>query len=104
MTKIFYPQFKPLNHKTGYLRNVNHSILNNKMTLGPKCLEIEMNLKKILKVLHLIQNGNCLNFFCRFIKYNIMQAKNIFKMKILFFVRYPYSVSFNFYKNVVDRY
>jgi dTDP-4-amino-4,6-dideoxygalactose transaminase len=54
MTKIFYPQFKPLNHKTGYLRNVNHSILNNKMTLGPKCLEIEMNLKKILKVKHVI--------------------------------------------------
>lgn len=43
-----FPNFKPLNHTKGYLKNVSNSIINNRVTQGPKCLELENKIKKFL--------------------------------------------------------
>ena len=43
-----FPNFKPLNHTKNYLENVSSSIINNRVTQGPKCAELEDKIKRFL--------------------------------------------------------
>jgi perosamine synthetase len=45
-----YPNLKIISNKKKYILTLKRSVLSNKMTLGPKCFELEEKLKNILNV------------------------------------------------------